>query len=174
MRLHQAPETGDLGHISLTGSVSAGPSVRGRGVLGGLPAASPASLRELSPTLCLGSVRLSTADAQAYRGRSESSWEHGHACTRCRVKPKGAQAADPFLGPVRWCWSWDSAPGQSRGKCEPSTVLARGPPGAVSSLDPRVITQCFHVKYALLSTRTKLQQLTAGGRLIAMSSAPYT
>lgn len=84
--------------------------------MGGLPAASPASLRELSPTLCLGSVRLSAADAQAYRGRSESSWEHGLACTRCRVKPKGAQAADPFLEPVRWVLELGFCPRAEQGQ----------------------------------------------------------
>lgn len=131
--------------------------------MGGLPAAPAASLRELSRTLCLGSVGLSAADAQAYRGRSESARKHGHACTRCRVKAEGAQAAHPLLGPARWALELGFCPGQSRGKCGPSTVPERGPPGAVPSLDPRVITQCFNLKYALLSTRTKPQQLTAGG-----------
>lgn len=128
-----------------------------------LPATPAASLGELSPTLCLGSVRLSAADAQAYRGRSESARKHSHACTRCRVKPEGAQAAHPLLGPARWALELEFCPGPSRGKCEPSTVPEWGPPGAVSSLDPRVITQCFNLKEALLSTWMKPRQLIAGG-----------
>lgn len=127
MRLHQAPEMGGLGHISLTGSVSAGPSVGGRGVLGGLPAAPQQASGSFLPHCVSGQ---SGSPQLTHRLTEAIQKVHGNnACTRCRVKPEGAQAADPLLGPARWALELGFCPRQSRASVSRVPSRSRDPRG---------------------------------------------